>query len=87
MIINQLKSIYNSPIKDSHSHHIHTHPAMISSNDEMTQYKCFAADTPSFCDLIWSCVELFSEIEHKMALASIIITMETRPPEKLVIIK
>ena len=33
---------------------------------------------------IWSCVELFSEIEHKMALVSIIITMDTRPPEKLV---
>ena len=30
--MNQLKSIYNSPFKDSYSHHIHTHLAMISSN-------------------------------------------------------
>ena len=28
---------------------------------EMTQCKCFVPDTPSFCDHIWSRVELFSE--------------------------
>ena len=53
---------------------------------KMTQWKCFVPDTPSFCDHIWSHVELFSEIEHKMALVSIIITMDTQPPEKLVMI-
>ena len=31
--INELKSIYNNPFKGSRSHHIHTHLAMISSND------------------------------------------------------
>ena len=51
---------------------------------EITQWKCFVPDTPSFCDHVWSCVKLFSETEHKMALVSIIITMGTRPPEKLV---
>ena len=51
---------------------------------EMTQWKSFAQGAPSFCDHIWFCVKLFSEIEHKLALASIIITMDTQPPEKLV---
>ena len=41
--------------------------------------KCFVPDTP-FYDHIWS-------IEHYMALLGIIITMDTRPPEKLVMIK
>ena len=31
--MNQLKSIYNSSFKDLHSHHIHTHFAMIASNE------------------------------------------------------
>ena len=53
----------------------------------MTLRKCFVPDTPSFCDHIWSRLELFNEIEHKMALISIIITMDTRPPEKLVMIR
>ena len=39
-------------------------------NHEMTQWKCFAQDTLSFYDHIWSCVELFSRIEHKIAQAS-----------------
>ena len=30
--MNQLKSIYNSPLKDSHSHLIHTCFPMIASN-------------------------------------------------------
>ena len=30
---------------------------------EMTPWKCFVPDTPSFCDHIWSSVELFSETE------------------------
>ena len=34
---------------------------------EMSQWKCFVPDT-SFCDHIWSCVELFIEISHKTAL-------------------
>ena len=54
---------------------------------EMTQLKCFVWDIPTFCDHIWSCVELFGDIEHKIALVSIIIAMETQPPEKLVVIK
>ena len=53
---------------------------------EMTQWKCFVPDTPSFCNHIWSCVDLFSEIEHKTALVSIIITMDTQHLEKLVIV-
>ena len=53
---------------------------------EMTQWKCFVPDTPSFCDHIWSRVEFFSKIEHKKALVSIIIAMDTRSPEKLVMI-
>ena len=53
---------------------------------EMTQWKCFVPDTPSFSDHIWSHVELFIDIEHKMAQVSIIIAMGTRPPEKLVMI-
>ena len=32
IIMHQLKSIYNSPFKDSHSHPIHTCFAMIASN-------------------------------------------------------
>ena len=28
---------------------------------EMTQWKCIVPDTPSFCDHIWSCVELFRQ--------------------------
>ena len=51
---------------------------------ETTHWKCFVPDTPSFCDHIWYRVELFSEIQNKMALASITIAMETQPPEKLV---
>ena len=38
---------------------------------ERTQWKCFVPDTPSFCDHIWSHVELVSEtfhIESKMTL-------------------
>ena len=31
---------------------------------EMTQWKCFVPDTPSFCDYIWSHVEFFSETFH-----------------------
>ena len=50
----------------------------------MTQWKCFIPDTPSFCDHIWACVELFGEIGRKMAVVSITIDMDTRPPEKLV---
>ena len=49
----------------------------------MTKWKYFVPDTPSFCDHIWPYVELFGEIEHKMALASIIIPMDTRSLEKL----
>ena len=30
----------------------------------MTQRKCFVPYTPSFCDCIWSRVELFSENFH-----------------------
>ena len=51
---------------------------------EKTQWKCFVSTTPSFCDYIWSYVELFSETEHKMALINIIIAMDTLPLEKLV---
>ena len=47
----------------------------------MTQWKCFVPDTPSFCDHIWSCKN-----EHKMALVSIILAMDTRPPEKLAMV-
>ena len=54
---------------------------------EMTQWKCFVPGTPSFCDHTWFYVELFSETEHKMALISIIIAMDTRPSEKLVMKK
>ena len=31
---------------------------------EMTQWKCFVADTPSVCDHLWSHVELFCETFH-----------------------
>ena len=31
---------------------------------EKNQWKCFVPDTPSFCDHIWSRVELFSETFH-----------------------
>ena len=31
--IHQLKSVYNSPFKDSHSHPIHTCLSVIASND------------------------------------------------------
>ena len=37
-------------------------------------------------DHIWSRAELFNKIYHKMALVSIVIAMEKRPPEKLVMI-
>ena len=33
IVMNQLKSVYNSPFKDPGSHPIHTHFAMISSNE------------------------------------------------------
>ena len=39
-VVNQLYSIYNSPMKDSLSHHVHTHFAMITSNvmcDQISQ--------------------------------------------------
>ena len=49
---------------------------------EMIQWKSFVPDTP-FCD---HSVKLISETEHKMALVSIIIAMDTRPLEKLVMI-
>ena len=35
-----------------------------------------------FCMSIWSPVELFSEILHKMVWVSIVIAMETRLPRK-----
>ena len=52
---------------------------------EMTHWKCFVLDLPSICDHIWYCVELFSETEHKMALLSILIAMDKRPQENLLI--
>ena len=36
IIMNQLKSIYNSPFKDSHSHPIHTCFPIIDSNAPIT---------------------------------------------------
>ena len=46
---------------------------------EMTQLKCFVPDTPIFvtiCYLMWSSLV-------KLNRSSIIITMDTRPPERL----
>ena len=54
-------------------------------NHEMTQWKCFVPVTP-FCDHIWFRVELFSKIQHNKALVSIIIVMDTRLLEKLVMV-
>ena len=44
--------------------HIQKHYESCEMKREMTQWKCFVPDTPSFCDQIWSCVELFSETFH-----------------------
>ena len=38
-MVNQLKSIYNSPFKSSHSHPIHTCLSTIASNDYITFLK------------------------------------------------
>ena len=52
----------------------------------MIRRKCFVPDTPSFCANMWSHMELFSEISHNVALVTVTIAMETRPPEKLVMV-
>ena len=51
-------------------------------NDRMEMFCSRHTIFVTIFGLVWR--ELFSEIEHKMALVSIIISMNTRPPEKLV---
>ena len=51
-----------------HFTYIQKHCEGSEMNDEMTQWKCFVPDTPSFSDHIWSYVDHFSKSEHEMAM-------------------
>ena len=53
IMMNKLKSIYNSPFKDSHSHPIHTCFPMIASNADL-------GTTPPATDIWWSSLETCS---------------------------
>ena len=53
--MNQLKSVYNSPLKDLHSHSIHTCFPIIASNDN----KGYGAI--DFCNLCQSLICVVSE--------------------------
>ena len=55
-----------------------------SWNDPIEMF--FSIHTFFLWTYIWSCVELFNAIEHETALVGIIIAMDTRPPEKLVMV-
>ena len=53
IMMNKLKSIYNSPFKDSHSHPIHTCFPMIASNADL-------GTTPPAINIWWSSLETCS---------------------------
>ena len=50
--MNQLKSIYNSPLKDSHSHPIHTCFPIIDSKDSKRNLDQCIFQAQKFCDPI-----------------------------------